>query len=216
MATFILSDICIKKVEKPGNNKGKEFIFAMMRPKNDIFGRSRKFTSFEPTAVQMYKQFLPVSKGGVAQQEQPIPEELKYVTGIFADYIPVQKFHKIHLSDHEAGSKMLNGQLVQTPAIKAGEKVSSNGIPIIYTTLRVFCRQMFDDTENKYVYAEGESPEEVGFRAYQAYCIPIQENNIPQDVEDPYAPHVTVNQGKQPVQPPTQPPYQQMPPQGVI
>lgn len=235
MATFIISNPEIKKVTKPGNNLNKPYVRFNIRLKNDIYGKTRTLTSFEQGAVDAWSAILPISKGGTAQAEQPIPEEMKYITGVFVDFVPAQKFHKIHLSDHPAGTKMIGGQMVQTPAIKAGELVKANGIPVVFTTLRVFCRQYFDDTTNQFDYCDGESPIEVGQRAYQAYCLPITENNTPQTVEtDAFEPAMTINatggtiQPQQQVQQPAQAPYQQpvqpqqqqyqqqMPPQGVI
>lgn len=190
MAKFIVSNPEIKKVTKPGNNLNKPYIRFNIRLKNDIYGKTRTITSFEQGAVDAWSAVLPVDKGGTAQQAQPIPDEMKYLTGVFVDYIPAQKFHKIHLSDHPAGTKMENGQLVQTPAIKAGELIKANGVPVVFTTLRVFCRQYFDDDTNKFDFCDGESPLEVGERAYRAYCIPIAENNTAQDIDTP---EMTIN-----------------------
>ena len=70
------------------------------------------------------------------------------------------------------------------PAINVGDIVSKGGIPIVYTTLRVFCIYYTDEFGEK-AYPRGESPQEVGQRAFNAYCIPINENGQPQTINDP-------------------------------
>ena len=68
--------------------------------------------------------------------------------------------------------------------IKVGDYVKDkDGNPIIYTTLRVFCRQFVDEDGVKQ-FAVGESPIEQGQRAFGAYCVAIKEDPTPQKADD--------------------------------
>lgn len=175
MATFVIEQPEIRKVTKQGANFGKEYLYCKIRPKMDFFGQCQTYTSFEEHVVAGFKQLLPIDKGGVAQTAQPLPEEARNIVGVWVDFTPATPFKKTHLSSHPAGQKMINGQLVNTPAIQQGELVkAADGTPIVFNTLRVFCRQAFDDITNKYDFPRGESPVEIGMRAYSTYCIPVQ------------------------------------------
>lgn len=193
MAQYNILNPELKTIQK-GQNTGKKYLSASLQNAKCIWENPQTFTSFNENIVKAFESVLPIDKGGTAQQAQPIPQELSQVTGHWVDYRPVQKFYKIHLSDHAAvAPSPTNPQ--GRPAIKAGELVKKNNVPIQYEALRVFCLYYIDEF-NKICYLRGESPEEVGQRAFNAYCIPITSDSTPQTVEEPI-PVVTA-------QPPTQ------------
>lgn len=198
MAQYNVLNPELRVIPEGKQNAGQKYLYASLQNKNCIWETPQTFTSFNPNIVKAYEQLLPIDKGGLAQTAQTIPPELTVVTGHWADYIPPQKFYKQHLSDHApVPPSPTNPQ--GRPAIKAGELVKKNGIPIIYDTLRVFCLYYLDEKGERN-YARGEAPKEVGQRAFSAYCVPISTDQTPQTVEEP----IPVVQA-QPTQPTQQP-----------
>lgn len=199
MAQYNILNPELRIIQK-GANKDKKYLFASLQNAKCIWETPQTFTSFNENIVKAFEKILPIDKGGTAQQAQPIPQELSQVTGHWVDYRPLQKFYKIHLSDHDpVAPSPTNPQ--GRPAIKAGELVKKNNVPIQYEVLRVFCLYYIDEFNN-ICYLRGESPEEVGQRAFNAYCTPIPTDSTPQTVEDPI-PVVTAQ--PQPAPQPTQP-----------
>lgn len=214
MATFKLIEAEIRTVPQGKNNAGKKYLIGKLKNNACFWEEARTYTNFDDAVVNAFMQLLPIAKGGTAQQEQPLPPEMTTVCGKWVDYVPPQKFYKIHLSNHPAGTRMVNGQTVQTPEIHAGDLVKAGGIPTVFTTLRVFCQTYRDDETNEIVYRAGCSPAEIGGRAFQAYCIPIAEDNSPQQVNE--STMQQQNGGVVPTQPQTvqQPVQQAAPMQG--
>lgn len=220
MATYIILNPEIK-LAKPNSQlnpdgtpqQGRKFLSCEIRPKADPFATTRKFTSFESNVVEVFSKLLPVTKGGIAPTEQPIPQEYCTIYGIFAEYRPACKFHKLHLTAHPARTRLINGNTIQIPANKVGDIVRAvDGSPIVFESLQVFCRQYLDDTTNQWVFAQGETPIEVGQRAFQSYCVPIHESDDVAVVVEPtpqQQPAQTQTFAPQPQQPtPQQQAYQ--------
>lgn len=224
MATFKLIEAEIRTVPAGKQNAGKKYLIGKLKNNACFWEEARTYTNFDEAVVNAFLPLLPIAKGGSAQVEQPLPAEMTTVCGKWVDYMPPQKFYKVHLSNHPAGTRMVNGQAVQTPEIHAGELVKAGGIPTVFTTLRVFCQTYRDDETNEIVYRAGCSPAEVGGRAFQAYCIPIAEDAAPQTINEsttmqaqgvqqpvqqqaapqqqPQQPYQQTYQGQQPVQQP--------------
>lgn len=180
MAQYNLLNPELKTIQK-GPNTGKKYLYASLQNAKCIWETPQTFTNFNENVVKAFEKLLPINKGGLAQQELPIPPELTTVTGHWVDFVPTQKFYKQHLSDHAPvppSPTNPNGR----PAIKAGELVKKNNIPIVYDTLRVFCLYYLDEFGERN-YPHGESPQEVGQRAFSAYCVPVPSDSTPQEVE---------------------------------
>lgn len=173
MARFRLSNVQIKTVTKEGSNKGRKYMIADLINLQCPFEGAQKYSSFLESIVNILEPLLPVSKGGTAQTEQPLPAELAEINGCFAEFTPAQKFYKTHLSDHpELG-------------IKAGDIVKKDGKPIIYEKLIVFC-QYYTDEYGQKAWMKGASPDEAGQRAFSNYCVPIDVE--PQATTVPFTP----------------------------
>lgn len=180
MAQYNILNPELKTIQN-GPNTGKKYLYASLQNAKCIWETPQTFTSFNENVVKAFEKLLPINKGGLAQQELPIPPELTTVTGHWADFVPTQKFYKQRLSDYAPvppSPTNPNGR----PAIKAGELVKKNNIPIVYDTLRVFCLYYLDEFGKKN-YLRGESPQEVGQRAFNAYCVPVPSDSTPQEVE---------------------------------
>lgn len=172
MARFIINDPEIRKVADGKQNAGRRYLVGKLENMNDPFAEAQSFVCFSENIVNKYKDLLPLDKGGKAESAQEIPEKYRTIYGVWCDFTPAQKFYKKHLSAHPE----LN--------IKVGDYVKDkDGNPIIYTTLRVFCRQFIDEDGVKQ-FAVGESPLEQGQRAFGAYCVAIKENTAPQTADD--------------------------------
>ena len=180
MAQYNILNPELKTIQN-GPNTGKKYLYASLQNAKCIWENPQTFTSFNENVVKAFEKLLPISKGGLAQEEKPIPPELTTVTGHWVDFMPTQKFYKQHLSDHAPvppSPTNPNGR----PAIKAGTLVKKNNIPIVYNTLRVFCLYYLDELGERN-YLRGESPQEVGQRAFNAYCVPVPSDSTPQEVE---------------------------------
>lgn len=188
MAKYEIKDAEIKKIEK-GQNKGQEYLIGTLEDTTSFYAQDRKFVSFLDRVVKAWKAILPTSKGGTAEKETPveqIPEKMRFIYGVFADYIPncEHGFIKKYLTDTQ---KNVNGVLVN---IKAGETVKDkDGNPIIYDKLRVFCQYALVENEetNKIerVFLPGQSVEEVGQRLFSVQCASVVKSNAPAIAENP-------------------------------
>ena len=181
MAQYNILNPELRTIPEGKQNAGKKYLYASLQNAKCVWETPQTFTNFNENVVKAFEKVLPINKGGLAQTEQPIPPEFTTITGHWVDYIPTQKFYKQHLSDHApVPPSPTNPQ--GRPAIKAGELVKKNGIPIVYDTLRVFCLYYLDEFNEKQ-YLRGESPQEVGQRAFSAYCVPVPSDSTPQEVE---------------------------------
>ena len=181
MAQYNILNPELKTIEQGRQNAGKKYLYASLQNAKCIWENPQTFTNFNENVVKAFEKLLPISKGGLAQEEKPIPPELSTVTGHWVDYVPTQEFYKQHLSDRApVPPSPINPQ--GKPAIKAGELVKKNGVPIKYNVLRVFCLYYLDEFGEKQ-YLRGESPQEVGQRAFNAYCVPVPSDSTPQEVE---------------------------------
>lgn len=208
MAKYEIKDAVIKTVEAGKQNAGKKFLVAKLQNTLCIWEEPQTFTCFIDLIVNAYAQLLPIAKGGTAQAEQPIPEQLKYVTGCWIDWEPAQQFYKQHLSNHEA--RPATATQVARPAIRAGELVKKGDTPVIYTKLRIFCMYYIDEFNEKQ-FVRGGSPEEVGQRAFSAYCIPVNPEKVATTVPAQAGVEMI---GGQPVQTAPAPQSQEYNPQG--
>lgn len=178
MARFSLLNPVIRKVgqkydingkpEGPLNtnvqNAGNEYLYAMLINDNCPWEGTQVYTSFQPNVVAVFKPLLSIDKGGSAETDQPIPEQFTKLNGCYVTWTSPQPFYKKHLSAHPANPR------TGTPAIKAGDLVKSNGVPVIFTELTVFCQYYFNEMNEKQ-WMKGCTPEEVGRRAMQNYCV---------------------------------------------
>ena len=188
MAKYEIKDAEIKKIEK-GQNKGQEYLVGTLEDTTSFYAQDRKFVSFLDRVVKAWKAILPTSKGGTAEKETPveqIPEKMRFVYGVFADYVPncEHGFIKKYLTDTQ---KNVNGTLVN---IKAGETVKDkDGNPIIYDKLRVFCQYALVENEetNKIerIFLPGQSVEEVGQRLFSVQCAAVVKSSTPAIAENP-------------------------------
>lgn len=175
MAQFVITSPEIKTVPVGKQNAGTKYLIAQLQNKQCPWEEPTTLTSFIPHIVAAFEQVLPIAKGGVAQTEQAIPAELQVINGCFVNYTPEQKFYKQHLSAHPA--KPATPTSPARAAINIGDLVSKNGIPIVYKSMPVFCPYYFDENNEKQWW-KGNSPEEVGSRNFQSFCVPVQEERI--------------------------------------
>lgn len=184
MAQFSLLNPSIRKVGQKydvnGNpqgplntnvqNAGNEYLYAQLLNDNCPWEGTQVYTSFQPNVVAVFKPLLPINKGGEAQVEQPIPSQFTKINGCYVTWTSPQPFYKKHLSSHPANPK------TGAKAIMAGDIVKSNGVPVVFTELIVFCQYYFNEMGEKQ-WMRGCTPEEVGRRALSNYCILVNDSN---------------------------------------
>lgn len=151
-------------------NAGNKYLYALLSNINCPWEGSQVYTSFLPNVVTVFEPLLPINKNGVAQQEQPIPQELQIIQGCYVMWKSPQPFYKKHLSAHPANPAK------NMPAVNAGDIVKIDGQPVIYTELPVFCQYYIDEMGEKQ-WMRACTPEEVGRRAFQNYCVPVNDAN---------------------------------------
>lgn len=200
MARYKIIEPQIKVVEQGKQNAGTKYLLAKLQNALCLWEEPQTFTCFIQPIVNLFTPLLSIQHGGTAQADQPIPEELQMVTGCWIDWCPPQKFYKQHLSSHPA--RPATATQPAREAIQAGSLVMKGGKPILYTTLRIFCQYYMDEFGEKQ-WIRGGSPEEVGQRAFSAYCVPAEENTTPQIMPTALAPEIVGGQVVQPAPAPT-------------
>lgn len=200
MARYKIIEPQIKVVEQGKQNAGTKYLLAKLQNALCLWEEPQTFTCFIQPIVNLFTPLLSIQHGGTAQADQPIPEELQMVTGCWIDWCPPQKFYKQHLSSHPA--RPATATQPAREAIQAGSLVMKGGKPILYTTLRIFCQYYTDEFGEKQ-WIRGGSPEEVGQRAFSAYCVPAEENTTPQIMPTAPAPEIVGGQVVQPTLAPT-------------
>lgn len=200
MARYKIIEPQIKVVEQGKQNAGTKYLLAKFQNALCLWEEPQTFTCFIQPIVNLFTPLLSIQHGGTAQADQPIPEELQMVTGCWIDWCPPQKFYKQHLSSHPA--RPATATQPAREAIQAGSLVMKGGKPILYTTLRIFCQYYMDEFGEKQ-WIRGGSPEEVGQRAFSAYCVPAEENTTPQIMLTAPAPEIVGGQVVQPAPAPT-------------
>ena len=96
MGRYKLIEPLIKTVEAGKQNAGTKYVVAKLQNVMCIWEEPQTFTCFIQPIVNMLTPLLSIQHGGAAQTDQPIPEELQYVTGCWIDWCPPQKFY-LHL-----------------------------------------------------------------------------------------------------------------------
>lgn len=200
MARYKIIEPQIKVVEQGKQNAGTKYLLAKLQNALCLWEEPQTFPCFIQPIVNLFTPLLSIQHGGTAQADQPIPEELQMVTGCWIDWCPPQKFYKQHLSSHPA--RPATATQPAREAIQAGSLVMKGGKPILYTTLRIFCQYYMDEFGEKQ-WIRGGSPEEVGQRAFSAYCVPAEENTTPQIMPTAPAPEIVGGQVVQPAPAPT-------------
>lgn len=200
MARYKIIEPQIKVVEQGKQNAGTKYLLAKLQNALCLWEEPQTFTCFIQPIVNLFTPLLSIQHGGTAQADQPIPEELQMVTGCWIDWCPPQKFYKQHLSSHPA--RPATATQPAREAIQAGSLVMKGGKPILYTTLRIFCQYYMDEFGEKQ-WTRGGSPEEIGQRAFSAYCVPAEENTTPQIMPTAPAPEIVGGRVVQPAPAPT-------------
>lgn len=207
MARYRILKPVIKTVPQGKYNAGKKYLVAELQNTLSVWEPTQTFTCFIDAVVEVFTPLLSIAHGGTGQTDSPIPQEYAIVEGCWIDWTPPQKFYKQHLSNHDA--RPATPTQAARPAIKAGELVKKGDKPVLFTTLRIFCQYFVDEFGEKQ-WIRGCSPEEQGQRAFQAYCIPAEEDKTPQEV--PSAPtEIVGGQQVQTAPPPQQPQFVQQP-----
>lgn len=193
MAQYQIINPEIRTIEQGKQNAGNKFLRCTLKNKRCFWEEGQTYVNFMPEVVAAFESVLPIDKGGKAQQAQPLPLELSTIEGCWVNWKPAQMFYKKHLSDHPAQpavpASANNPGRAARPAIKAGELVGEKGNPTIFTTLRVFCIYYVDEFGEK-TWIRGNSPDEVGQRAFSNYCVPITENHNPQTIPTTQEPEI--------------------------
>ena len=129
----------------------------------------------------MYEPLLSQQNGGTAQADQPLPDELAYLNGAWAEWIAPAPFYKKYLVG-VAARKPTALAPQGRPAYPAGHKVmnADGSAPVIYTSIRVFTIFGRDeDLGNEIVYRPGFSVNELGVAQFSNYCEYVQPQTAP-------------------------------------
>lgn len=166
MAKFELFDAQIRKIEK-GQNAGKFYLAARLVNVLAPLDKRQKFTEFDESIVDQYRQFIPVSKGGTGAEDVKLPDILRYVSGHYVTWIPPKEcipFQRIYVTDvTDANGKMHPaGSIIK----------DKNGNPRLYESVVVFCRYYIDpDFPGQPQYYSGNNPSQKGEQYFGQFCV---------------------------------------------
>lgn len=234
MARYKLMNVQIRKVGEKIDAQGnktidpsinpdgnRKFLTASLIPTNGVWGASMGSLPpiFEKELIQLYEPYLSTANGGTAQADQPLPDDLAYLNGAWAEWIAPAPFYKKYLVG--VAARKPTPLLPQgRPAYPAGHRVmnADGSAPVIYTSLSVFTIFYRDEDTGKIEYRKGHTVNELGTAQFQNYCEFVQPQGIEktQTVEDDvigsYQPVFTQQQPQQ------QPAFVQQPqqPQGAM
>lgn len=196
MARYKLMNVQIKKVglkadgtiDSTINPDGKRrFMTASLIPTGGVWAAAAGSLPpiFDEEIIRLYEPLLSTQNGGTAQADQPLPDELAFLNGAWAEWIAPAPFYKKYLVGVQARKPT---PLVPQgrPAYPAGHKVmnADGSAPVIYTSLRVFTIFYRDeDLNNEIRYRPGFSVNELGTAQFANYCEYVQPQAapIPQD-----------------------------------
>ena len=166
MAKFELFDAQIKKIEK-GQNAGKFYLAGKLVNVLAPLDKRQKFTEFDESVVEQYKAYIPVNKGGTAQEGTQLPDLLKYISGHYVTWVPPKEcipFNRIYVTDLTDANGVVH---------KAGELIKDkNGNPRLYESIVVFCRYYIDpDFPGQPQYYSGNNPTQKGEQYFGQFCV---------------------------------------------
>lgn len=193
MARYLLQDVKLipvglmadGQIDRRKNPDGtRKFLKGTLINTASFWDKPKTFVAFEPMHIAAISKYIGINNGGEAQQDQPLPDNIKYVSGCWVDWVAPVSFYKRHLSDHAA--QPATATSAARPAIKAGTFVTASDgrTPIMYKSLRLFCQYFIDDETGEKTWIPGSSPEELGMQALRAYCVPIEEAHISAEIEE--------------------------------
>ena len=197
MARYLLSDVKLipiglkvdangqQSIDKSKNPDGtRKFLRGILTNTACFWDKPKVFVDFVPEHIEVFANYLSIANGGTQQEDQPLPENMRYVSGCWIDWKAPQPFYKKHLSDHPA--RPATATQVARPAIKAGSFVcgADNKTPIVYTELRMFCQYFIDPETGEKTWIPGSSPNEIGNQAMSAYCVPVNVSQTPAQTPD--------------------------------
>lgn len=241
MARYKLMNVQIRKVgekiDAQGNktidrdinpNGDRRFLTASLIPTAGVWATAAGSLPpvFDEAIIRMYEPLLSQQNGGTAQADQPLPDELAYLNGAWAEWVAPAPFYKKYLVG--VGARKPTALAPQgRPAYPAGHRVmnADGSAPVIYTSIRVFTIFGRDeDLGNEIVYRPGFSVNELGVAQFSNYCEYVQPQTAPVIApQDDVMGDATVQQPAQAtVQPQTvaqqQPAFVQQPqqPQGAM
>lgn len=197
MARYLLSNVKLipvglktdangnQSIDRSKNPDGKrKFLRGVLTNVQCFWDKPKVYVDFVPEHVEVFANYLSVANGGTQQEDQPLPESMKYVSGCWVDWKAPTPFYKRHLSSHPA--RPATATQVARPAIVAGSLVcgADNKTPIVYTELRMFCQYFIDEETGEKTWIPGFSPNEIGNQAMAAYCVPIASMQSTQMTDD--------------------------------
>ena len=179
MAKFELFDAQIKQIEN-GQNKGKFYLAGRLVNVLAPLDKRQKFTEFDESVVEQYKAYIPISKGGTAQEGTQLPDILRYVSGHYVTWIPPKEcipFNRIYVTDLTDSNGVTH---------RAGELIKDkNGNPRLYESIVVFCRYYIDpDFPGQPQYYSGNNPSQKGEQYFGQFCVARNATINNNDVDD--------------------------------
>lgn len=196
MARYKLMNVQIRKVgekiDAQGNktidrdinpNGDRRFLTASLIPTAGVWAAAAGSLPpvFDEAIIRMYEPLLSQQNGGTAQADQPLPDELAYLNGAWAEWVAPAPFYKKYLVG--VGARKPTALAPQgRPAYPAGHKVmnADGSAPVIYTSIRVFTIFGRDeDLGNEIVYRPGFSVNELGVAQFSNYCEYVQPQTAP-------------------------------------
>lgn len=201
MARYKLMNVQIKKVGERIDANGnktfdtsinpdgkRRFLTASLIPVGGIWAAAAGSLPpiFDEAVIKAYEPCISVANGGTAQTDQPLPEDLAYLNGAWAEWIAPAPFYKKYLVGVPA-RKPTPLAPAGRPSYPAGHRVmnADGSQPVIYTSIRVFTVFGRDeDLGNQIVYRPGFSVNDLGQQQFSNYCEYVNPSSIPSVTEE--------------------------------
>jgi|WetSurMetagenome_2_1015567.scaffolds.fasta_scaffold00277_3 hypothetical protein len=164
MAKFKVIDAEINTIPATAHaNAGNEYLQVTLKNADNFWSENeRKQNFFSAGIVNAFKKYISQEKGGDAEEDKPLPEEMSIMHGTFEVVTYDKPFYRRYMSDLVDGAGNMHHK---------GDYIDDlNGGHRLYNALEVFCKQYYDSDACKYVYERGNSKEILAQGLFNSSC----------------------------------------------
>ena len=164
MARFKVMDAEILTIPDSARaNAGNQYVQVTLKNADNFWSENtRKQNFFSENIVNAFKKYISQDKGGDAEQDLKLPEEMAIMHGTFEVVQYDKPFYRRYMSDlvDGAGVEHHRGDYI----------TDANGNRRLYNSLEVFCQQYLDPDSNTYVYEQGKNKLTLATQTFNSSC----------------------------------------------
>ena len=125
---------------------------------------------FNERTVDLYKQYIPQTKGGTAAGPVELPDNFKYINGRFETFVFPIPGTRVYSTSFTSKDGTVH---------QAGERVMNGNQPRIYRSAQVFCMRQIDTDTGEIAYLRGWDCDTRGMQMYNAFYTPVSIEHAP-------------------------------------